>query len=350
MSSELSRPESAPSSSLVAAILAVSLFGFFCAHIGLFVVGAAPQVSELSGLANNEDRSLSQLIMTGWSALVGSDVQLRRLLPALASACAFWLLVKTVNARTHESVSAGAVAVGLIIFPTAVFAFVTDAAAAFALLLSLAAVAAVSWKPAQQWQSGLLLGSCIGLLPFIDAAGAALGAGLVVFAIFEHRTALFWGALSLAVFVIIGGASQFLAFASHPGAVTPGAPDALRSYAMLWIAILVSILVLFASPTLRRVIGPTAARSAAVALAAFAVALLWLVLAFVTVGQDLTRSLASLLGLALIATAPFALWIRLVMPRIRSVWIWILLPVLMYCCFWVVLSAVDLSSYPYSEL
>jgi hypothetical protein len=53
--------------------------------------------------------------------------------------------------------------------------------------------------------------------------------------------------------------------------------------------------------------------------------------------------------LAIFAAWPLIVWIRHVMPTIKSIIAWIAFPVIMYGCFWIVLGPVDLDRFPYSH-
>ncbi len=84
----------------------------------------------------------------------------------------------------------------------------------------------------------------------------------------------------------------------------------------------------------------------------FCLAVISIAAGYRDVSTDLSLVLAfnSILPLGVMLTLPMVLWIRFVMPQIRSVWIWILLPVVMYSCFWVVLGPIDLDAFPYDQV
>jgi len=325
-------------------------FVVFCAHVSLFALGAPPTPGEVNITGAAYDGTLFQAVLTGWSWVFGSDQLAQRLLSVTCAILAFWFLFAALEARTGQPLVSAALLLGLAIFPPAVFAFATINTASAALLISLIGSWLVTRDVARPWMTGGALGLIIASLPFVDIAGAALGAALVVFALFERRPPLFWGALAAVAFVSTGLASQFIAFALPIVTEADLDQSIVRSYAMLWVTLSVSVLALALSPTLRTLMGTDAVRRATAALAAVFATSIWLGLSYVTVGTVVGQSIPALLGLGLIASAPFALWIRLVMPKIRSVWIWILLPVLMYCCFWVVLSGIDLAADPYANL
>ncbi len=335
---------------LIPMIIGVTLFGLFAAHIALFLFGAQAGLAELGIIESTEEKALYGVLQAAWSGLAGSAIETQRVFPAVLACVAFWVLVMAVLQRTGEAVVSAVLPLGMIVFPAAVYEFATVGSASLAVLLSLLGVMAATRDHEPHWVNGVGLGAVIGVLPFVDGAGAALGAGLVVLALFESRPPLFWGALSVTVFVLVGLFSQMFAFAPQVLAEPHQAIGGLREYAMLWVALAVSALALAMSTKLRSMIGPLVVRRGAAALSAVGISIIWLGLSAMTVGLDLSRVLPALLGLALIAAAPFALWIRLVMPAIRSMWIWILMPVLMYSCFWLVLSGIDLSAHPYSEL
>ncbi|MCB2108133.1 MAG: hypothetical protein KDE14_10550 [Rhodobacteraceae bacterium] len=64
-------------------------------------------------------------------------------------------------------------------------------------------------------------------------------------------------------------------------------------------------------------------------------------------GEVLT-SFAYVLPLAVIGAVPLAIWVRFVMPTVKSLAAWILFPVIMYSGFWLALGPVGLDRFPYA--
>jgi hypothetical protein len=53
--------------------------------------------------------------------------------------------------------------------------------------------------------------------------------------------------------------------------------------------------------------------------------------------------------LGLLGTLPLIVWVRTVMPGVRSLPAWLAFPVIMYSCFWVVLGPVKMDRFPYRQ-
>lgn len=120
----------------------------------------------------------------------------------------------------------------------------------------------------------------------------------------------------------------------------------IMPFAMLWVGIILGGMALLRSPGVRERLGPSG-RACAVSATGAAVMLMAAVgLEFWQPGQALT-GIAYLFPLAALGWLPAIVWIRWVMPTIRSFWVWVLLPVVMYSCFWMVLGPNDPLRFPY---
>ena len=121
----------------------------------------------------------------------------------------------------------------------------------------------------------------------------------------------------------------------------------IMPFAMLWVGIVLGGAALMWSPGVQERLRPGGGRAwAASAAAAAAMLTAAIGLEFWHPGQALT-GMAYLFPLAALGWLPAIVWIRWVMPTIRSFWAWVLLPVIMYSCFWVVLGPIDPLRFPY---
>ena len=134
-----------------------------------------------------------------------------------------------------------------------------------------------------------------------------------------------------------------LAFLGHNTVATA----VIMPFAMLWVGIGLGGMALLWSPGVRERLGPGGSRACAVSATGAAALLMAAVgLEFWHPGQALT-GMAYVFPLAALGWLPAIVWIRWIMPTIRSFWAWVLLPVVMYSCFWLVLGPIDPLRFPY---
>jgi hypothetical protein len=288
---------------------------------------------------------------------------------AIACVCAvlsLFLLSRVITGWTGDAVVGASASLALLLFPSTAFVYALSVPIALLVFLFLLGVwlATVADGGARTFVP-LVIGGIAAALPFLAVAGFYLSVVLLTLTVIERppkrflvmvggATVLSVSVLSLA-FPMTESANRIsLDFWSLPvlldGAVL--VDWIVRPYAMLWLGLAFSLFGVLGSRPLRQRICSVLARRLVVIAIVFCFAVIGLAAGYRDASTDLSRALGfnALLPLGVMLTLPMVLWIRFVMPQIKSVWIWILLPVVMYSCFWVVLGAIDLGAFPYDQV
>jgi hypothetical protein len=342
---------------MVARVLLVLIGGVFLAHLLYFALGtpftALEAVSAEGGTAYLFLRGVS-------SAAAGSDaVMVGRGFSILCALTGLILLARLCETWSGDAVIGAALPVGFILFPPTAFTFAMATPHALLMVLSVIGLRAATVRNNRPeiW-SAMKVGGVSGFLPFLDPTGFGLSGALLMVAWAEHRSvrqALVSGALAasvMALLMLVFPLSPLAALSSGlvERGVTTIENGLFLSFAMLWVALIFSVAALALSKSLRQSIGSTAVRRSVVLGAAFVLTFLWLIFGAAQRPADYPITFNTILVFGLVAALPMVMWIRLVMPAIRSVWIWILLPVVMYSCFWVILGPIDLAGFPYNQI
>ena len=201
---------------------------------------------------------------------------------------------------------------------------------------------------------------CVGMLSLalvaLDISSAGIAFGLLVMVLLRSEIIPIFRLMVGLIMVILLGLilNTYPASFGDAKGITYVQPLIIQSpvmaYLMLWVAIGFSLLALSVSKRLREVLSPQYLRQSIQVMGVFFIALLWLWYQFRSSPADMLAALSGLLSLGVIAVLPMVVWIRRVMPQLRSLPVWILLPVVMYSCFWVILGPIDLNAFPYDQL
>lgn len=211
----------------------------------------------------------------------------------------------------HDAWCGTALALGQVLFPplVATYSLSSEHAAVAAYLLGIAVLALQALKQ-RQTRSVVVSAVLIGLLLWRVVADAGQAPALSV------------------------GRGSFVS-------------DAIFPYSMLWVGALMSALAL-RSAVVRQELGRIGIGYASVGFAAFALMTLLGPALGLWPAAEMTTALTYVVPLGVLGVMPLIVWVRRVMPTVKSVVAWIAFPVIMYSCFWVVLGPVKTDRYPYS--
>jgi hypothetical protein len=297
-------------------------------------------------------------IVAAWQALAGSGLHAARLLSVLAALAGIVLLVR-IGARLMADVAGAAfLGLGFVIYPPLVGTYAAATPHASTTLLALAALALLlhaAGRPplAGVWHglaAGALCALAVLLVPLANvlmplwllvcgavagartAAGTALGVTLLT-AVIAAAAALPVPAVDLDL--AVGGQGSVLTALLMP-------------YAMVVAVTMLGVAAL-ASPVVRASLGlPRAVVMVAAPPMAFAVLLAAVATGALAPGQ-LTTAMGYAAPFMLLAPVPLIVWVRRVMPGVKSLLAWIVFPVIMYSCFWAILGPIDPETFPYSH-
>ncbi len=327
----------------------IGIFVLFAAHLLLFLLYA-------DALVYIGDPAW----LEGWTALFGPSWIGPRFVSALCALTAVLLMARLTARWSRDDIAGAALPLGYLLFPPAAFVFTQPLPHALVALLTLIGLDLVaSSKGRSRSRVLILLGLISVVLTALDATGAAIAVGLlVIFALRQgtntsDRTGTIFFAL------IIAGLGWSLPYLSLP--LTSGVGDAgppstsifatfILPYSMLWVGLGFAVLALSLSEDLRGLMTKEDIRRSLQIMAAFVFAVFWILFHPRLSDDGLTIAMNGILTLGLMATLPLVIWIRRVMPQLRSLVVWILLPVIMYSCFWVILGPIDLDGFPYDRL
>ena len=247
-----------------------------------------------------------------WDFTLGDDLVGARSLSALCAFGAIGLTYRIGVALSRDQTVGAFLALGFVLFPpiTGIFSMATPHA--LSATLGLAAIALV-------------------VEPRVSLRRAWRGAGAVL---------LLAAAVGIGIDGVpkdsLGGPGQGTAL----GAV-------ILPYAMLWVG---TLMALPASRSLevRGRLGCTGLRVVRIApLVVIAFLGILAICGDWQAGQLLIAA-GYVFGVGLLGVLPLIMWVRFVMPGVRSILAWLAFPVIMYSCFWVVLGPVSRDSFPYN--
>lgn len=277
----------------------------------------------------------------------------------LSITCALFstaLLAVLTTRWSGDRIVGASIIIGFVLFPVSTYVYALSTP--FSLLMMLSALAL--WTACDRYNSALcsaISGALSGAIVLVDPSGLGLsiGASLLILASLK-------GPSSVVAYCVPFATAIGLAFVSGSfPAISLNLPyetdkpvsndvDGLFfSYAMLWVALVFSSVALSFSTALRQRMGLSLVRRSVMVKLSFAAAFLVNVTIQATPVERMI-SFNALLMLGVLACLPLVLWLRWVMPHLRSVWVWILLPVVMYSCFWVVLGPIDWGGFPYDQI
>lgn len=332
------------------------LFAFYGVY---WVQTLVPLTVELDALAQAKQGVMAaqgafHIILAVWQVAAGETLVAARLLSLLAAVAALVMTFRLGWRLSGDRVIAAFLCLSFVFYPplVATFSIVTPHAL-FALLclavLDLLLTSAIRNQYLFGGMAGVLSGLAVMLLPLgspiiplwllLCGLVAADMLGAVLALMLSLATALV--AWLLGVMPPVFDAD--LSLAGHDTLTR----SLLLPYGMVWVSVLLGGLAV-CSTFVRQTIGHTRAM-AVVAAPLFAAGLLLagVALGKLTTGQLLT-AFAAVFPFALLAPWPLILWVRRIMPNVKSLFAWLVFPVVMYSCFWVVLGPVRPAKFPYS--
>ncbi len=301
--------------SISARLIFGAVFLAFAAHLALFLTSVPQTQLEQSLLSEEATSSFYTILLQGLGDLTGSPLYAGRILSACCALATLVLVARYGKRISDDEICGTTLPLGFVLFPPLAFIF------------------------SQATPHAVLALFCIAVVVLVDRLRQS-GSSI---------TRLMVG-LVCAVLIAVGLA----VLPNTPATRLPGstslAAAILQPYAMLWAALGFSLLALIGSKALRNVLMPSGVRHAVMRLGIFALALGWVFFVSGNDPQNLGITFSSVFVFGLLAVLPMVMWIRMVMPRLRSILVWILLPVVMYSCFWVILWPIDLDGFPYDQL
>ena len=301
--------------SISARLILGGIFMVFVAHLALFVAGVPQTHMEQIFLSGETPYSVYGAVINSIGGLTGSTLYAGRVLSAFCALTAMALVAWYGRRVSGDEICGAVLPLGFVFFPPLAFVFSQATPHAVMVLLSVCVIVMVDGLS----RTGKV-GACL--------VAALIGAVVLAFGI--------------SMLSSVGDSSALDA--------TSMSAVLLQPYAMLWVALGFTLLGLTASKALREVMTPSGVRRSLLHLGLFVVALVWALFVTGENSQSLGSTFTALFGFGLFAVLPMVIWIRKVMPRLRSILVWILLPVIMYSCFWVILWPIDLDGFPYNQL
>jgi 4-amino-4-deoxy-L-arabinose transferase-like glycosyltransferase len=338
----------------------VILFAFYGTY---FVRTLVPLPTELAALALSErglfsSQSAYAMVLAAWSQLAGEGLVAARTLSLLATVASITLVFRLGRRLMGDPISAAWATLIFVLFPPLVATLVCATPHALAVLLSLAALDLLLASATQPSRVALLYGGLAGVLVSFGVMMVPLGAVLMpLWLLFcaaltrQHQAV----AAALILSVVVAGlmlALNITAPEIDVDLAQSGHDSVFKAlvlpYAMVPVAVLLGALCLL-SRQLRDDVGSP--RALAVLCAPIAVmALAWVAVATGAIGVgQLVTAMGYGTAFAIFASWPLIVWVRRIMPQVKSIWAWIAFPVIMYSCFWVILGPIDPGKFPYSH-
>jgi len=318
------------------------------AHLTLFLLYATP-------VNSNNDSAATGLLWGQMARNVGG--QWFRFVSVVCGLAAAFHAARLATRWSKDDLTGAALPLGFLLFPPAIYFFTQPTPYAVIALLTVIGFDMATACPYRFRRSNLI---CVGIVSLVlvalDTSSAGIAAGLLAMVLMRNEATIQLRVILGVIMLIVLSVSLTKSPASFTYAF--GSPDVqfmannspFIAYAMLWVALGFALVALFASKGLRDVLSPQGLRRSIQVLGIFFVALMWLWYQFRSSPADVLAALSGLLALGVLAVLPMVIWIRRVMPQLRSLLVWILLPVVMYSCFWVVLGPINLNSFPYDQL
>jgi hypothetical protein len=338
----------------------IILFAFYGAY---FVRTLVPLSTELAALALTQhgwrgaDTAYAMMLAV-WGMIAGEGLIAARTLSLLAAVAAIVLVFRVGRKLTADPVTAALLTLNFVLFPPLVATLVCATPHAVALLFALVAMDLILSASQRSPRAARLYGGLAGVLAalailMVPLGGVMVPLWLVLCAALTKQAQ----AAVIALIVVIVSAALMLAFGIHAPVIDVDLASAghnsvwhalILPYAMVPVTILLGAVAVF-SPSVRHAVGLD--RALAVLCAPLVMfVILWVAMASgtVTVGQ-LVTAMGYGFCFAIFAPWPLIVWVRRVMPQVKSLGAWIVFPVIMYSCFWVILGPVDPGKFPYSH-
>ncbi len=344
-----------------------ALFAFYATYWARTLV---PMLPELDALAQATRGVMSAgsaftAILAGWQTIVGEGLVAARALSLLASVAALVLVFRTGLRLTRDSVTAAILTLSFVLFPPIVATFAMATPHALFVLLAFGALELILRGYGHAAPGARLYGGLAGILAGLGVMLVPLGAVLMpLWLVFctvlsSEKALLSSEKQAVSVALIVNLLSTFLILMlgvpvpAIDATIAMAGRDSVFQVlilptAMVPVAILLSALAAFSS-RVRQSIG--IGRIIAVLSAPLVIAAV--LLSAVAFGTMMPGQLVTAVGYAfpfiIFTLWPLIVWVRKVMPQVKSLLAWLTFPVVMYSCFWVVLGPVRSEKFPYSH-
>jgi len=334
----------------------VVLFAFYGVYFAQTLVVLAPEEALLRAAAEGQGQAYA-VLLAAWQGLAGESLLAARVLSLLTGVLAIVLAFRIAHRLTRDAVMAAFFILSFVLYPPLVAAFALATPHALFVLLALAVLdvllpGAGDTSPSQRL-NGLAAGVPAMLGVLLHPLGPVVMPLWVVFCgVVTSRRSSAVIALGFSLLAILAIMLTAPIIPSDPDVSGAGHTDIFKAlvlpYAMVLVGTGLSAVAAFSKHVrdtigLRQIVavllGPLL--GAAIVLSSVATGLY-------DVGQLVTAAVY-VFPFAFLAPWPLIVWVRHVMPQVKSFPAWIAFPVIMYSCFWVVLGPVDPAKFPYSH-
>lgn len=339
----------------IARLITAAISLVFAGHLMFFAFGLDMTPLEVAYVA---DSGLYGTLVNALQMLVSVEFLIARYLSVVCAIISIILMANVCEGWCGDSIVGACLPAGLLLFPVSAYIFALSIPFALMLLLSLLSLRfATATGKVSLLRNAVIPAGLSGIVIFLDWSGIGLAVAIALAVMVTHRTLSISFAYTAALVVAVVLLSIFYPLPTEPNVLPPSVEvltatsvdGLLMPYAMLWVGLAFSLAALGLSRSLRQRMGNSLLHRSALAILVFGVALIWLTASYPT-SAGYMIALNAVIGLGVLACIPMVLWIRWVMPSIKSVWVWILLPVVMYSCFWVILGPIDWAGFPYDQL
>lgn len=352
-------PHSAKTSTRQIAWLILAAISFiFAGHLLFFAFSLDMAPLEAAYMLDEGRVGLYGALASVLQASVSAEVWAARFFSVGCAIASLMLMGRLCERWCGDSIVGACLPAGLLLFPVSAYAFALITPFAPILLLSMLALRfATATDQRSLLYHAVIPAGFSGVVLYLDWSGVGLAAAIALVVLATHRTRLTIVAYTVSLVGVVVSLSIFFALPEGLVALPPSVEtmNAMHingiflPYAMLWVGLVFSLSALGLSRSLRQRMGRPLVYRSVLMIVGFGAASTWIAVGSSTPASQVI-SLNAILGLGVLACMPMILWIRWVMPTIKSVWIWILLPVVMYSCFWVVLGPIDWAGFPYDQL
>jgi len=315
------------------------------------------------GFVNILSYPVYSIILACWFLVAGKSFVAARILSLLITIVSIRRVYKIGSSLANDPISGASLCIGFLLFPTVVYGLSVATPHALMIFLFLNALSIAIHQPPKTSQQiywrPLAFGLTVAVASTLHPLGLAGAVGLIGIYFYSHGKRDLKFSLSVCCTVITLGV--LFTFFSLPWINFPADENLAASgfdtfitavifpYTMLWIGLVFGVASTF-STSLRLVMPHYYISLTRSCLACFFILLIFLAWRDSWESGQLTIGMIGIFPFAIIAILPMVVWIRTVMPKIRSMIVWIIIPVVMYSCFWAVLGPIRLDAFPLNRL
>ena len=336
-------------------VIFIPIFIIFSIQVIFFSFNLAVSPMEQYYIPSEQANNLYQEIQVLWIALFGDSILTIRCLSVISALGIFFLTSHLIYLVSKDSLISLVIPSIYIFFPSVTFAFSSALPLAFISFFSL--IGFIVLLSSIGWRASLVVGGICAILPFLSVFGFCLSIALFIFSFSQPRTQIQWFILVLSFILVFGLCQYFFPISYFHNLYMNTSADLLyyfsvilRIYAFIWFLLFSGICFLLFVPSLRYIIGGSFLTNITFIYLSFFSSLICFIFISPFSRGMIEVNFTPLICLACIVIVPFSLWVKYIMPNIRSLWVWIIIPVIMYCSFWLILAPVDLLDFPFSLL